>query len=256
MANPASAVSSPGGFGVTLRRDLWWVGPLATATGLFLFIVYSTWRAFEAVHYEWGPYTSPFYSPQFAFPSFWPEWIPRSPAFLIVWAPAGFRLTCYYFRQVYYRTYFLDPPACAVGERSKRRYKGETAFPFVLQNLHRYFLYVALALLVFHWHDVGLAFFFDDGFGVGVGSLVLLVDTSLLTLYVCGCHALRHLIGGNVDCFSCVSLGDVKHKTWSLVSILNRTHMFWAWTSLVMVGFADLYVRMVASGVWTDVRIF
>jgi hypothetical protein len=31
--------------------------------------------------------------------------------------------------------------------------------------------------------------------------------------------------------------------------------MLWAWLSLFWVGFADLYVRLVATGVISDIRI-
>jgi hypothetical protein len=30
----------------------------------------------------------------------------------------------------------------------------------------------------------------------------------------------------------------------------------WAWLSLFMVGFADLYIRLCSMGIWHDVRIF
>ena len=59
---------------------------------------------------------SPFYSPLILFLPPVLAWV--SPAFLILWAPAGFRVTCYYYRKAYYRAFFLDPVACAVGEPS------------------------------------------------------------------------------------------------------------------------------------------
>ncbi len=65
---------------------------------------------------------SPFYSPLIVLPSWLPAWI--SPAFLILWAPAGFRVTCYYYRKAYYRAFFLDPVACAVGEPSSSAASG------------------------------------------------------------------------------------------------------------------------------------
>ena len=86
----------------TTRIDNWWVGPLLTSIGLLTFIFYSTWAAFQNEHYQWGPYLSPFYAPLLEF-----EWWPLSPAFLILWAPAGFRFTCYYYRKAYYRSFFL-----------------------------------------------------------------------------------------------------------------------------------------------------
>jgi hypothetical protein len=32
--------------------------------------------------------------------------------------------------------------------------------------------------------------------------------------------------------------------------------MKWAWASLFMVAFSDIYVRMLSMGVWTDLRLF
>ncbi len=238
------------GLGVTLRRDAWWIAPLATALGLGAFGIYSFWAALQGNHYAWGPYLSPFYSPLIIV-----DWWKFSPAFLILWAPLGFRATCYYYRKAYYRAYFLDPPACAVGE-PRQKYSGETAFPFILQNMHRYMLIPALALIVFLWHDAIKGFFFSDGVHVGLGSLVLTANAFLLSGYTLGCHSLRHLIGGRLDCFSCATLGNLRHGIWEKQSRLNQFHMGWAWVSLFMVGFSDIYVRLLSMGVITDVRLF
>ena len=100
--------------------------------------------------------------------------------------------------------------------------------------------------------DAVHACIWPDGFGISVASLVLVANTTLLGLYTFSCHSLRHLVGGKVDCFSCVAMGHSRHKLWKGVSKLNTNHMLWAWTSLFMVMFADLYVWMVSSGVWTD----
>ena len=239
-------------FGSTMRRDAWWVELIPAIILLGGFGLYATARAFEGKYYEWGPYLSPFYSPLIDSHH---RWWPFSPALLILVWPLGFRATCYYYRKAYYRAFFLDPPACAVGEPGSRKYRGETAFPFILQNLHRYFLYAAIIFLCFLWHDVYHAFFFDGRFGVGVGTLVLLVNVSLLTIYALSCHSLRHLVGGRLDCFSCASFGGPQHKAWSWLSILNNRHMLFAWISLVTVGLADFYVRLVASGTITDLRL-
>lgn len=260
VASPAVAVRESG-LGKTARRDAWWIGPLATGLGFGAFIVYSTFRVFYNADYvvdrtPWGELLSPFYSPLIG-----KEWLPFwiSPAMLILWAPGGFRLTCYYYRKAYYRAFFLDPPACAVGE-SRKQYRGETRL-LLFQNLHRYFLYCALIFLIILAIDVVRAAIFptDTGgatFGVSIGTLVLLANVTLLSLYTFSCHSLRHLVGGNVDCFSCVAMGNARHKLWSGVSRLNKNHMFWAWFSLFMVGFTDFYVWMVASGTITDLRIF
>ena len=156
--------------GSTVRRDVWWVEILPVIFLLGGFGLYATLRAFEGKFYEWGPYLSPFYSPLIDPLHHWWKF---SPALLILAGPLGFRATCYYYRKAYYRAFFLDPPACAVGEPAKRKYQGETKFPFILQNLHRYFFYVAVVFILFLWHDVIKAFDFDGHFGIGVGTLVL-----------------------------------------------------------------------------------
>src|SRR5437868_5474838 len=201
--------AQPGKFGSTLRRDNWWLEILPVIVVLGGFGAYATLRAFEGNYYMWGPYLSPFYSPLIDAGH---RWWKFSPALLILAGPLGFRATCYYYRKAYYRAFFLDPPACAVGESRGHGYKGETAFPFILQNIHRYFLYVAILFLLFLWKDAFDAFFFRGRlgvleFGVGIGSLVMLANVTLLTLYTFSCHSLRHLAGGKLDCFSCSSFG-------------------------------------------------
>ncbi len=184
--------------GSTLRRDSWWTEILPVIIVLGGFGVYATLRAFEGTYYSWGPYLSPFYSPLID-----PQhhWWPFSPALLILLGPLGFRATCYYYRKAYYRAFFFDPPACSVGE-FKRKYWGETSFPFILQNVHRYFFYLAVLFLCFLWYDAVRSFSFDGQFGIGVGSLVLTLNVTLLTLYAFSCHSLRHLAGGKVVALS------------------------------------------------------
>jgi hypothetical protein len=246
------APAAGSGFGSTLRRDAWWVEVLPVIVLLGGFGLYATLRAFEGKFYEWGPYLSPFYSPLIDANHRWWKW---SPAILILGGPLSFRATCYYYRKAYYRAFFADPPACSVGE-GKRSYSGETKFPFILQNLHRYALYLAIIFLAFLWKDAYDAFWWDGKFGMGVGTLVLLVNIVLLTTYTLSCHSLRHLAGGKLDCFSCTAFGKRRHSAWSCLTILNERHMLFAWMSLISVGFADFYIRMVASGAIHDVRIF
>jgi hypothetical protein len=238
--------------GSTLRRDAWWVEILPVIFLLGGFGLYATLRAFEGKFYEWGPYLSPFYSPLIDPLHHWWKF---SPALLILAGPLGFRATCYYYRKAYYRAFFLDPPACAVGEPFNRKYQGETKFPFILQNIHRYFFYLAVVFILFLWHDVIKAFNFDGHFGVGLGTLVLTTNVILLTLYTFSCHSLRHLAGGRLDCFSCATFGKPRHTAWRGVSFLNERHMLLAWCSLISVGSADFYVRLVASGAIHDLRI-
>jgi hypothetical protein len=242
----------PQGFGRTQRRDAWWFELLPVIILLGGFGVYATLRAFEGANFEWGPYLSPFYSPLIDASH---RWWPYSPALLILAFPLGFRVTCYYYRKAYYRAFFLDPPACAVGERPHKNYRGETKFPFILQNIHRYFLYGAIIFLCFLWYDAIRAFWFEGHFFIGVGTLVLLANIILLTLYLLSCHSLRHLVGGKLDCFSCTAFNKTRHGAWKKASWLNEHHMLFAWASLISVGFADFYVRMVACGAFTDFRL-
>ena len=81
----------------------------------------------------------------------WPGWLPFSPALADSVGAGWFRLTCYYYRGAYYKAFWADPPACAVGE-PRKTYLGEQSFPLIMQNVHRYFLYLALLFLVFLAH--------------------------------------------------------------------------------------------------------
>jgi len=122
------------------------------------------------------------------------------------------------------------------------------------QNLHRYAMYFGIIFIFLLSYDAVLAFFNDGKFGVGVGSIVLLINPILLGGYTFGCHSFRHLIGGKLDCYSCGLKAKVSHKSWKFVTVLNERHQFWAWTSLFWVGFADVYVRLVSMGVITDLN--
>ncbi|HXL23531.1 MAG TPA: succinate dehydrogenase [Candidatus Dormibacteraeota bacterium] len=238
--------------GSTLRRDAWWTELIPVIVLMGGFSLYATFRAFENKFFEWGPYLSPFYSPLIDRQH---HWWPFSPALLILAGPLGFRATCYYYRKALYRAFLLDPPGCAVGEPASRRYSGETKFPLILQNLHRYFLYLAILFLVFLWHDAVLAFRFDGHFGIGVGTLVLLLNVCLLSSYTLSCHSLRHLAGGKLDCFSCATFGKPRFAAWRGLTFLNERHMWFAWCSLISVGCADLYIRLVSCGAIHDLRI-
>jgi len=259
-------------FASTTRSDVWWMQPLLVFLGFSAFIIYSTWAAFQGANYWYdgngANYLSPFYSPELfgtaqhpgifgAMPGWWPGWLPYSPAFLIMWIPAGFRFTCYYYRGAYYKAFWLDPVNCAVGE-PRKSYLGERYFPLIIQNVHRYFLYLALIFILILGHDAWKAMWFADDagtkhFGIAVGTLVLMVNVYLLAGYTFGCHSLRHLIGGFLDA---KSKAPACAKAYSCVSCFNHRHMLWAWMSLFWVGFTDVYVRLCAMGIWHDFRFF
>jgi hypothetical protein len=257
----------PRGYGETYRRDAWWVEPLVVFLVLGGFVVYATWAAFQNAHYTSGPYLSPFYSPvifgegEHAWfgpkPAWWPALLPFSPALLILPFPGLFRFTCYYYRGAYYKAFWSDPVSCSVGEPRGTRYRGERWFPLVLQNVHRYFAYVAVLFLFVLTYDVWLAFWFptaDGGkeFGIGLGTLVLALNVVLLTSYTLGCHSIRHLTGGVKDE---ISKSPVRQACYNCSSALNYKHQLFAYMSLFSVAGADVYVRLCSMGILHDWRI-
>ncbi len=233
----------------TQRTDKWWIEPLWTGLGFLGFVVYTTWAMFQGNHYWWsagqegfGGYLSPFYSPLLfimdgiegaaplshawfgSWPGWWPKLIVASPAILILAGPLSFRMTCYYYRKFYYRAFFLTPPACAVAGLPQKKYKGETAL-LIFQNMHRYTLYIALGFVAILSYDGILSLFRGGEIGIGVGSVVLLINPILLAGYTFGCHAFRHLVGGKMDCFSCPDgQQKTRYKLWRGVSWLNGRH--------------------------------
>ncbi len=265
---------SQGRFGQTVRQDAWWVQPLLVFLGFAAFIVYSTWVAFHpayhgscaywygGLHGENGgaDYLSPFYSPEFwgtsphalfgPQPGWWPSYLPAfSAAFLILWVPAGFRFTCYYYRGAYYKSFWADPVNCAVGE-PRKSYLGERYFPLIIQNIHRYFMYLAVVFVFLLSYDAFLGMWFTDAqghkhFGIGVGTVVLVLNAVFIALYTFGCHSLRHLVGGFLDS---KSKAPTCAKAYNCVSCLNTRHMLWAWISLFWVGFTDVYIRLCVTG--------
>jgi hypothetical protein len=239
------------------RRDAWWVEPLIVVVVLVSFSIYATWAAFQNANYYVAPYLSPFYSPCLAtncehvtLPLIG-SWWTLSPALLILWIPLGFRATCYYYRKAYYRSFFWSPPACAVPDAT-RSYAGETRFPFVFQNLHRYFFWLSLVVLLFLWWDALLAFRFPTGFGIGLGTIILVANAALLSLYSFSCHSCRYLCGGYLDSFKDA---PIRYRLWRAANRLNARHGLYAWISLFGVALTDVYVRLVATGVVQDPRI-
>jgi hypothetical protein len=254
-------------FLATRRRDVWWLKPLVILVILTLFIAYSTWAAFQNAHYTFGPYLSPFYSPEIfgssphailgPKPGWWPGLLPFSPALIILPFPALFRFTCYYYRGSYYKSFWADPPACGVGE-PRNKYLGERSLPLILQNVHRYFLYFALIILTILTYDAWKAMWWADAatgtvrFGIGVGTLLLVTNVVCIAGYTFGCHSLRHMMGGFRNQFS----KKKGFKTpYACVTCLNSVHHRWAWVSLFTVAGSDIYIRMCSMGLLTDFRI-
>jgi hypothetical protein len=301
-----ATVSTPPGqekqFGATARRDLWWLGPLLTFLGLLAFVVYANYVVFfvpgdfeirqdrtaffKPDNHAVAPYLAPFSSPLIydeqshhawihaPHPGWWPTWAPFSSAMLILIFPAMFRFTCYYYRKAYYRSFWADPPACAVGE-PRKGYLGENHWPLLIQNSHRYWMYAAVIFLILLAKDAIQAFWWPTDWagnftggqlGMGLGTLIMVINVILLAGFTFGCNSVRHLVGGRMNHFSCfhcpVANGRPREQlrtgyhTWRFTTYFNNNHMLWAWLSLFFVGFTDLYIRMCAAGYWNDVRFF
>lgn len=252
----------------TLRSDRWWLNPLLVA--LFLLVVggYLTVRIFIDKWYYVGEidgvehhYLTPVFSPCISDACVdgsrdLGTWLPKFnhlvPLPILVFPILlAFRGTCYYYRKAYYRAFWMSPPACAVGEPHKK-YGGETRFPLIIQNFHRFFFYLASILLLVNTYDAVMSFF-PDGFGFGVGSLLLLANVVLLWGYTLSCHACRHVAGGRLKHFS---KHPVRYRMWTFISKINPKHNQFALVSLASVALVDLYIMAVSAGWITDFRFF
>jgi hypothetical protein len=249
----------------TLRTDNWRKAPSLTVVLLSAWVLYAVVRtatqsAYFVADYH---YLSPFSSPCVTascdpaardFGTWFGHFPPLLP-FAIVVLPLllSFRLTCYYYRKAYYRGFWRSPPACAVAE-PHAKYSGETKWPLILQNSHRYFFYAAGVISVINTYDAILAFHGrDGGFGVGLGTLIMVGNVVLLWAYTLSCHSCRHITGGRLRHFS---KHPVRYWIWTQVSKLNAKHMQLAWTTLGTLMFTDAYIALVSSGVIGDLRIF
>ena len=249
----------------TLRKDQWWRKPIISAVLLTIWVLYATVRVFTG-HWYFVPqyhYLTPFYSPCVSGEcvpgsSTLGTWIPAVPpiipyAFATLPFILGFRLTCYYYRGAYYRSFWQAPTACAVRE-PHAKYTGETRFPLIMQNLHRYFFYFVLFVSVINTYDLTLAFRGPDGtFGFGLGTLIIGVNVVLLWAYTLSCHSCRHITGGRLKHFS---KHPVRYWAWTQISRMNTKHMQLAWITLGTLMLTDLYILLVASGAISDLRFF
>ncbi len=248
----------------TLRTDRWWVQPAVTFTLLVIWLLYalirtSSQRAYFVEKYH---YLSPFSSPCVSsschpaardFGTWFGHFPPFVPfALLVLPFLLGFRLTCYYYRKAYYRAFWFSPPACAVAE-PHRTYTGETRFPLIMQNIHRYFFYAAVVVSLINTYDLVRAFRGGDGgFGIGLGTIIMLANVVLLWCYTASCHSCRHLMGGRLKHFSA---HPVRYRAWTFISKLNTKHMQLAWTTLGTLMLTDAYIALVSSGALSDFRL-
>jgi hypothetical protein len=247
----------------TLRTDRWWLAPVLTVAGLSAWLIYGlvhillqNWYFAEGAGYH---YLTPFYSPcvnngcvpaAAEFGRFVPDWPLIPYALLSLPFLLLFRLTCYYYRRAYYRSFWLSPPACAVPD-GHERYSGETRFPLIFQNAHRYAFYAAVIISVINTWDLIRSFWGTDGFGLGLGNLILLVNVVLLWAYTVSCHSCRHIMGGRLKHFS---QHPVRYRAWTFISRLNTRHMLLAWVTLGTLALTDLYIWLVSANVISDWR--
>jgi hypothetical protein len=249
----------------TLRTDPWWNRGRVVATLLTIWVAYATVRVFTG-HWYYVPqyhYLTPFYSPCVSGEcvpgsAVVGTWIPAIPpiipyAFVSLPFVLGFRLSCYYYRGAYYRAFWRSPAACAVRE-PHASYSGETRVPLIIQNVHRYFFYAAFVIAAILTYDVAQAFRGPDGnFGIGLGSIIMLVNVVAVWGYSFSCHSCRHITGGRLKHFS---KHPVRYWAWTQISKLNKHHMAFAWISLATLMLTDLYIMLVASGAFSDPRLF
>jgi hypothetical protein len=123
-------------------------------------------------------------------------------------------------------------------------------------------MYVALIFVPILWYGALRSFYNSDeiidgkavetGFGIGLGSVFLVVNAFLLMMYTFSCHSLRHWVGGGLDCFSCSAWTRARKSLWDRISVWNSQHRFWAWSSLIWIVSTDVYIRLVANGDITD----
>ena len=59
-----------------------------------------------------------------------------------------------------------------------------------------------------------------------------------------------------MNSYSTATAGGLRFGLWKGVTALNERHQLLAWMSLFSVALTDLYIRSVATGAITDLRIF
>lgn len=235
------------------RSDNWWLMPVLQGAYLFLFGFYAIWAvALDFQNYDamigGTHFVSPFFNPDIEV-AWWPEGL--SPGLILIWAPLGFRATCYYARKVYYRAFFWDPPGCAISEAKANHgeYRGENKAPYIINNIHRYFFFIAFVLAIFHSIEF-IKLVFSGGFGTLEGSIatiILGIDALFLALYVLSCHSCKHIVGGSLNRTRGSSLRRFRYKSWKFIKKLNVNHHAYFWLSLTTILVADVYIRFILA---------
>ena len=181
-------------------------------------------------------------------------WWTISPALLILIVPLGFRLTCYYYRRAYYRGFWRSPPACAVAD-AHGTYSGETRFPLILQNVHRWFFYLGLVFNIILTIDAVVAFRLPGtghrGERRDAGPVRQRRPAVALQPVVPLVPAPLRRPGQRASPSTRSATGSGSSSPPSTPGTCS-----FAWASLIFVALTDLYVRLVASGAFPDPKLF
>ena len=249
-----------------MRLDAWWVQPAIVFVILSAFIVYATWAAFQGDHYTYGPYLSPFYSPEVfgdsphswfgPKPAWWPRWMPFSPALLILPFPGMLP-----------RHLLLLPRRLLQGvlgrPASLRRRRAAHELPrralscrSIIQNVHRYFLYFALVFLVILAIDVWKA----SGSPTRDRRDALrhrrrARSSSPLNVVLLGGYTLRLPLAApprRRRISTALSRRPVRKKAYDCVELPQPpAHEVGVDQPRLASRFADLYIRLCSMGIWT-----
>ena len=252
--------SSPRG-GPTSRRapcTRWWVEPAVTFTLLVAWLAYALVGPLAIT--TSGSTTTSRRSPPCLSASCVPESATSgrgsesSPPFvplglLVLPFLLEFRLTCYY-RKAYYRSFWLSPSG--VRRRGAAWGTGETRFPLILQNAHRYFFYAAIVVSLINTYDVIRAFHGEDGgFSIGLGTIIMLVNVVLLWALT-----VSYPPAGTWSAAGCGTSPSIRPATGCGLRCRSSTlAMELAWTTLATLLVTDAYIGLVSAGVLTDLRL-
>ena len=108
-----------------------------------------------------------------------------------------------------------------------------------------------MIIIAIKWWDVTHTLTFEGGqYGFSIGTFIMGIEAFLLSMYVTSCHALRHLAGGALDRWTS-GISKIRGRIFDKLSIANRSHGFWFWTSLAFDFVGDLWVLAYNEGYFT-----
>jgi hypothetical protein len=207
----------------TLRTDPWWNRGRVVATLLTIWVAYATVRVFTGHWYYVSDYhyLTPFYSPCVS-----GECVPGASS-VGHWIPAIPPIIPYAF----------------------------VSLPFVLGFRLTCYYYRGAYYRAFWRSPAACAVREPHATYSGETKLplIMLANVILLWCYALGCHSCRHITGGRLKNFS---RHPVRYWIWTRVSWLNARHLQFAWITLGTLMLTDLYIWLVAAGVFSDPRIF